>query len=145
MSEKAWLVSQGEYSSYCIIAVFTDRSLVDAYIELQRAAGRDPEIEEYDLNPGADVLRARHLTWGVSMDWNGDNATVAAWGPMLLDAPAMSREWNPYSNKWSTWIIAPDADAARKAVNEQRLIAISEGLPRDAASYYEWLKTREGK
>jgi hypothetical protein len=147
---KAWLITYGEYSDYGVLAVFTDRALLDAYVEMHVALGKTVDVEEYELNPGADVLRERRLTWHVSMDWDGNDARVEQWGPMLSDPNPIVRWWHPASpyghggqGRWRTWIIARDADHAVKAVNEGRLIAISEGVPRGWDDYFAWLKRRE--
>lgn len=65
--KKVYVVTSGEYSSFCIVAIFDDRGLA----ELCAARGDDADIKEYLLNPGADGLRAGLNAYLVHVDLDG--------------------------------------------------------------------------
>jgi len=142
-----YAITYGEYSSFFVAAIYTDRALFDGYVEMCRAAGREPRTEEIVLNPHADVIRHRTPCWWVRMDWDGNNATAElatptddpgepGWSPRMkhISGSMMSGEG------WTLYLPAKDAETAVKALNERRLMLIAEGCPREWDAYFAWLK-----
>ncbi len=79
-----------------------------------------------------ETVATKALTWYVTMGWDGNEAKAEPWPPMMFYLQFSADNWNPYQKLWSTWLTAKDAETAIKAVNERRLVAISEGAIRDS-------------
>lgn len=152
-TNSCWAVTYGAYSDYGVAAIFTDKELFDAYVEACLALGEKLDTEEFPLNPNADVIRRRLRTWYVRMDWDGNVLEAKESSPLLSDYPDLPA-WHPVVpyrisgsapdvGHWSIWIVAKDQDTAIKATNERRLIAMSEGPPREWEAYYKWLTERQ--
>jgi hypothetical protein len=64
---KAWLLTDGCYSDYRIVAVFTSIELAEA----AKAAGVGEDIEEHDLDPEFQSPPAGMKLWHVCLDQDG--------------------------------------------------------------------------
>lgn len=76
---KVFLVTQGSYSDYGVVAVFDSRELAEAMV----SGRREPEyydIEEYELNPGAARRADGFSMWFVKMRQDGSTLQVEDWG-----------------------------------------------------------------
>jgi hypothetical protein len=137
-----YAITYGEYSSYFVAAIYTDKTLFDGYVEMCRAAGSEPQTEEILLNPHADVIRHRIPSWNVTMDWDGNNAVAQPAGPTDEVEPRWMPAHRPFSEReqWSMMLPAKDGATAIKALNERRLMLIAEGCPREWDAYFTWLK-----
>lgn len=121
-----FLVSSGEYSSYGICAVFDDRALAQAYI-----GGREGyDIEEYELNPHAERIRAGLKTHRVALDHDGALVRHDEWFGNEIDAGKVEMSYQAGMRKvyrFEAQIIAHTKEQAIKAANEQRAIWIASG------------------
>ena len=122
---KVYIVTEGCYSDYCIVAAFSERGLADALVE-KLDAGEYPEVEEYEL----DLESPKNPLWTVHMNWNGD--TECVWSHRTLRAD--EDEWYitalpPKPGGESHLVVkcyAKDKKHAVKIVNERRAMLIAE-------------------
>lgn len=145
--QKCYAITSGSYSDYTVLAIYTDKALFDGYVALCRAAGQEPDTEEFALNPHAETIRSGTPSWFVKMDWNGDNAEVTPTSPVTeCSGPDWSPAWpqlGMMKGRWTASLPARSAEAAVKGVNERRVIAIAGGVPQEREAYYAWLKAQE--
>ena len=82
---KIYLVTEGSYSSYGVVAAFSTREKAEGLVELMRDDKRrdDPCVEEYELDPEY----GDYEVWKVCMKIDGS----------LIDTPNKSQEILPFS------------------------------------------------
>jgi hypothetical protein len=115
----AYIVTDGEYSDYRIIGVFTKRDKAEACIR-NLGSGR---VEEYPCDP-AVVSKYTYDHWYVRMDVNGDAEEVARESNEVKHGYTW---WPPYGDDYVFFHCdARDAEHAVKIANEKRgqLIAL---------------------
>lgn len=146
---KVYVVTDGDYSDYHIVAVYTDSALAEKYVSIY--SGR---IEKYDTDPDIPYPPDGHGVWSVVM--LKDGATIHCFSymdtPTYLercnDAPQLV--WNSYisgdislypqeqleSRKRGyiykdaimyVYVLARDAEHAVKIANEKRAQLIANG------------------
>ena len=111
-------VSKGDYSEYCVLAIFTTRKKAQEYLTgLQRS---DAEIEEFALDPDPPVYVAIVC---VHMERNGDvlyadcgQADIADAGFVHYLGPGGRLVWN---------VATDNMERAVKVVNEKRAMLIA--------------------
>ena len=112
-------VSQGEYSSYRVVALFTTAAKRDAFLAAYREmslTSYEPEAEDFDLDP--DPPRAVEAI-KVVMNKNGDVVSVSA--PLAttpLDEVGFAFFATDGALMWR--VATTDPERAIKAVNEKR-------------------------
>jgi len=122
-----YAVSNGEYSSYCIVALFTTRDLAQRFIDSFMAKDDSAEIEEYDLNPNGISMRKNIFPFLVEMGKSGNiircNVTNDSFGFSDNEHSVFIRH-NELSISCRCW--AKDEKHAIKITNEKRtqLIAL---------------------
>ncbi len=130
---KVYLVTEGCYSDYRVLGVYSTKENAD-YAHVLYAS--DNKIEEYDLDYFGDDPRDGLLPYAVEMKKTGDVAEVIRWG--VHEVP--SSKWVPlmYSDAVRFFVRARDDEHAVKIANERRaeLIA-SESW---TTNYAEWRK-----
>ena len=74
---KVYVVTQGYYSAYRIVGLFSDKEKAEDLIKLAGGKGdwEEYDLEEYTLDDPyfLEVLKVKLLLWHVTMDKNGDN------------------------------------------------------------------------
>ena len=62
-----YIVTSGEYSAYCISAVFSDKELAQKYIDsFEKPKWDSYSIEEYELNPHAKEIKKGKLRGNIN-------------------------------------------------------------------------------
>lgn len=135
MSEnKVWLVTDGKYSDYHVVGVFSTKTNAERIKTLAAAAN---DIEELSLDPGIEELNAGLTLWLVRMERGGG---VEHCSQQTIDAYSFEEEariWRrstapAYAGKnlpdllvHTVWAKSPEH--AIKIVNEVRLQMIARG------------------
>lgn len=86
---KIYIVTSGEYSDYCIRAVFSTKEKADEYIQQH---GTDSSIEVFDID---EEVKKETKIWRVVMRF--DNFKVSectVWGSYIKDAFEYLLDWN---------------------------------------------------
>lgn len=123
-----YLVTHGCYSSYGVVAVYDDRGMAEAYIghphPKDGTCGErncECDIEEYELNPHADAIRANLKLHRVVMDRHGNvelHESHFGGEPTTGDLT----EWNawqaPKRHRFQVYVRATSDEQAIKAANE---------------------------
>lgn len=135
---KLFVVTHGCYSDYGIEAVFDDRALAERYCEgSDDSDGYGSRIEEFELNPKAEEIRAGLKAHDVTLDRAGNVLSHSeSYGGDPTDGEVFcSFRWSPDNHRhWKTYhfaitIIAKTKEQAIKAANEYRARFIAEGNP----------------
>ena len=129
-----YVVTQGEYSDYHIVGVYSRKEDAEAYCGAHLENGYDtPQVEEYELDAHAALLRRGFRHYLVDMHADGNEATAE-------QRPVPDSEYEDGSNAafhvvgylpltvgfWShLWARTPEH--AIKVVNERRTRAIANG------------------
>jgi hypothetical protein len=123
-----YVITEGEYSDYSIVAVFSTKQLAQKFIDAHKASRwSSPRIEEYELDPRQGALNLNHKPFAVRMERCGD--VVECEHSEVLNTterdsePSFDREGNLHDVVW-----AKNGDHAVKIVSERRrqLIANNE-------------------
>jgi hypothetical protein len=117
----AFMVTQGEYSDYTVLAVFTERGGAEKYAALYPAGYYAVEIEEVPLNEQPDAP-VGCLRYSVKFDRQGD-CTVKH------EAPTNGYEdCRPYGDGQNmlTYCWAHDEQHAAKIANERRTKVVAD-------------------
>lgn len=119
-----YVVTSGEYSDYGIEAIFSTRELAQSYIDATTSGDRwsQPGIEEWELDPGADDLRAGRKLWFVRMDRDGNVPEVRPDRGGSSDSHGFDAIGNMICTVW-----AADQEHAVKIVGERRARFLAEG------------------
>lgn len=129
-----YIVTDGEYSDYQIVAVFDDEALAEAF---RQHFGYEHGLEEFTLNPATREVREGVTVYEVHMAKDGDvRGPVKSGGYFDLPATEVSiwgydhrsNQWTsiPYMRKhewWNTLFVrcwAKDERHAIKIANEKR-------------------------
>lgn len=117
-----WLVSTGEYDDYRIAGVYDSEELARRFAAT--LDDDDVEVEEWEVNRGADALMAGRVPFRVSGGHHYED------GSLLLSAKAFADEpWNEaleveeyYSRlrSWTTYTVCVWAKTAKEAIEMAR-------------------------
>lgn len=128
---KAYIVTSGEYSSYCIEAVFLTYEQAVKYIEIQTSDGwSEFQIEEYEINKSAP--KTDKLMWRVKYEnllWKAERTEEMWTGKPILRSDKPSGDVYPYDKFYMT-VFAKDKMQALKIAQDTyaKMKAESEGL-----------------
>jgi len=120
-----YAVSRGTYSDYCVLAVFSEKELAEAYIEafdVKDLYGCGMDIEEFDLNPFTNEIRLGYKQFFVRMSKNGRVITIREED----GAPLGDGIYFDIDNNMYCYVLAKDREHAIKIANERRAQAIAE-------------------
>lgn len=121
---KVYLLTQGEYSEYHIVGVYSTREKAEAHKPNHRNYfGTDPDIEEHELDPPCSILPD---TWKVIMDRDGNSLEE----PHLTegqDKESFNLWDSKKDNEYAFWVHAKDKAHAVKVANEMRIRKIIQG------------------
>jgi len=124
-----YIITSGEYSDYGIRAVFTDKALADAYINMYGNTGyyNDMSIEEWEADRFAEEMRQGHAIYRVQIWKSGDlyNCERDASLPDAQTTIGIVR-WANNQELLTTIVIAKDEQHAIKVANERRTRLIAE-------------------
>lgn len=128
-----YVVTEGEYSDYRILAVFSDQATAEA---LAASTGY-PErgVEEWDLL-GPDTQVLTKLTMTVEVVRTEHDAIVERYASERTE-PVLGEAWNSYMSGWpklssinpprvSVVVEGTDHDRVRKVYSERRARAVAE-------------------
>lgn len=147
----AYVVTEGEYSSFCVIGVFLDKTLAE---ETAKFRGTTNPIEEYVIDEPLPEWRDGRTLWSMWMEPNGTVTSVWRDDTMKVDDesrieegkldPARYRFWidpvktmrsidsirvrHPLLGMQRVSILAVDADHAVKIAGEKRSQLVAAGL-----------------
>lgn len=143
MSATAYVIAEGEYSDYHIVAVFSDPGKASAALEVIKRRGYrddethvDADIEEYDLDPEPSQF-LRHPVLRLTMTKEGEVVSHQTYWPGAREErpddvgfqyfirPPRGREADPEL----VWAVATDdLDRAVKVVAEKRAEILAAGV-----------------
>lgn len=116
---KVFVVTQGDYSDYHILAVFSTREKAEEY-----AQAREAEIEEFELDAMPTTGELGLAWYYVSMDRDGDTHWVAC----LKDNQFNNAPRTELGvNRMSVHVAAKSKEHAVKIANERRVQLIASG------------------
>ena len=121
-----YVVTQGDYSDYSIVGVFSSKEEAQKVVELENNDSYDDaKIEEYELDdPSLSRVRIR-------IDMHKDGTVVSA---LPVNSGAGFRGWK--NEEVMTWIArTDDVQRAVKKTNEMRTIILAKNLWRSRDSY----------
>lgn len=133
MSDKTvYIVTEGEYSAYGIVAVFDDRTLADAYVTGDKDR-YEMRVEKWVLNPGADRIREGLKTYTVWLLRDGTVHQVTSdWSEAVQ--PGRVASYADYQGDrirrrqcFEVTLYAKTEEQAIKAANERRAQYLAEG------------------
>jgi hypothetical protein len=132
VSQKIWVIEQGDYSDYRVVGVYSTRE--NAELALTMTGG---DISEWKMDPGIEEARAGFSRWAVAMRRNGDTVEVSSVGgieessdvePCQPYEPGrFAKAYVPGERRIRPVVWARDAQHAVKIVNEYRTRLIAEG------------------
>jgi len=131
--DKIYVVTEGCYSDYHIVGVYTDLSMAN---EAARCYG-EASVEEYEPNPNLGHEHPSGMDfWCVSMDEKGDTFDIRKQEHISLKA-------NPYSYSfprrgWAFYMWAKDQTHAVKIANERRIQLLAHGIWDAEVDYSNW-------
>jgi hypothetical protein len=120
---KSYVVTDGDYSDYRIVAVFDDKELASKFVEKYGGS-----IEEYDVNPARYEIENKYSVFRIEMNKNGDTKEIDSHCDVSNFNRAINKEtYNPYYNKnlMLTYVIAKNEKSAVKIANERRIQMIA--------------------
>ena len=134
--DKVYLVSEGSYSNYHIIGVFSTRELADKLA----AHDKDREVEEWELDADAERVRVGLALYSAHMneDGNDSNASAGEWEDdekYYITAVRKDANGEPEPTLYCT-VYATDKQHAIKIANEKRIELIATG------KFDEWRESR---
>jgi len=132
---KAYVLTEGEYSDYHIIGVYSTRENAEA-IKKWLLAGESEnsyfaslvDIEEYELDPCLDAIRQGLTAYQVHMKWDGDTEGVYSADDCYSREEVLGVELMAYPWGIRGKVFARDEQHAVKIVNEKRAQMIAQGL-----------------
>jgi len=133
---KAFLVTEGAYSDYHVLGVFTTKEKAEAFADMF-PEGQRPDIEETSLD-AIDGFPVGRLPYAVKFDREG-NSTAKRTEPCRLDESCIPRGDGVHmlTSCWAT-----DETHAIKIANERRAMVIAGGLWE--TNYKRWRAGRIG-
>lgn len=121
MNNKIYIVTDGEYSDYKIMAVYTKKKLAEKYVELW--GGR---VEEHDLNPYEKEIKEGDSLYQVCMGRDGNVSYVNKFLPTTNDQREI---YFSYQDNYMVYeLITNSKEKAIKAANEKRVFILTENL-----------------
>ena len=122
-----YIVTQGSYSDYHIVSVFSTRELAEKFIELQPPPGYDEyEIEEYYLDQNVKQIKSGLRLYKVTMKRDGESSADLA----QYDEEYMMLKqlwWGVREVILDCHVYAKDERHAVKIANEKRAQMIASG------------------
>jgi len=116
-----YVVTQGEYSHYRIVGVFTDKALAEKCVDMMV----DTSVEVFIPNQHRTELEAGLMLYDIGITRDGDvNTDLSDAGFYIRER---SLEWVMYGMLWLN-IWARDIDHAAKIANEKRISLIAQNL-----------------
>ena len=130
-----YVVTQGNYSDYSIVGVFSSKEEAQRVVELENNnSWDDAKIEEYELNdPSLSRVRIR-------VDMHKDGTVVSA---LPVNSGGGFRGWK--NEEVMIWIArTEDVQRAVKKTNEMRTLLLAKNLwrSREAYSFFRGLATK---
>lgn len=114
-----WLVTDGCYSDYRVVGVYSTRELAE---EAQKLTGSD-SIEAADMDRLPERPPGLYL-WRVCMFRDG-HVSYAGYADAF---GVWRREYPQYNGPWNFMLWAADREHAIKTANERRVVLLAEGL-----------------
>lgn len=131
MMTSVWMVTEGEYSDYRVVGVFSTEERAKKFVATfprdSRWFTHGQDIEEVPLDPALDQVNAGMLVYFVRMSRDGVASDVEHVSPRFTEPTYLNWGWDVRGNLYmSVW--ATDPTHAVKIVNEYRaqLIANNE-------------------
>lgn len=119
-----YIVTDGEYSDYGIVGVFSTRELADTCAKnLIKSKWSNAKVETWNLDPHVDELRQGLAPWTVTMDRDGNSDAIIDAGS--LDSKEDER--HDWSGKYTFYVWAEDEQHAVKIANERRAQIVAAG------------------
>ncbi len=77
--KKVWLIEQGVYSDYRVVGVFSTKENADLVCKEIKKSDyhNNPEVREWNLDPGVSQLNKGYLKFRVLMLRNGDTEDIS--------------------------------------------------------------------
>lgn len=130
----AYVITQGSYSDYRIIGVYSTCELAERAVALLNANtddwyGEEPQIEEYELDVDDAIPPGRAL-YSVAMTFAGETLKVEKERRQLASNVSGPGAYGPVSDGWKSFhcrVIASDEKHAVKIANEHRSALIAGG------------------
>jgi hypothetical protein len=129
--KKVWIVTDGCYSDYKIVAVFSEQETAEI---CAKAQGPDGRAEEWDLDTGAEQYRQGLVRWYVGIYADG-----ATWMAQVGEAGRDGFYVRPNAKTGlvtSMW--AKDKEHAVKIANERRAFYVANNLWGQREKVVEW-------
>lgn len=130
MSDKVYVIVDGEYSSYHIVGIYSTRSNADAMLE--HASGK---IEEWDLDTGIDKLHAGRRLTTVAIRRDGSISRVSSADGIDISAHLNVRAYGDIELVLRCWAV--DFAHAVHIAGEARRMIIAENLWPSTVQEYE--------
>ena len=131
---KAYVLTEGEYSDYHIVGVYSTKENAEAVKRWIVAEDDDSyiasliDIEEYELDPGVDAIRQGLNAYRTQMSWDGTTDGVyrvdADYDRESFIGSKIEANWWGVSGQ----VFARDEQHAVKIVNEKRAQMIAAGM-----------------
>lgn len=123
---KVWIVEQGEYSGSYVSGVYSTEE------NARVAAGKDGDVNEFDLDLGIDQYRSGLRAFHVEMSKNGDTIKAEKCDFLSFKAPSFdlmlrNLDLPRVYDVLSAFVWAKDEQHAVKITNEQREQIIASG------------------
>lgn len=126
----AYLVTEGQYSDYQIVAAFSTRELAEGYIDMYREGMWEPGIEEWVLDLEVPLMLDGKETYSVIMDEYGNCTsppTTEILRPRAETLPSMVVR----NNLLHLRVRAKSAEHATKIADECRFMLLAHGHWKD--------------
>ena len=122
---KIFIVTQGDYSDYRIIGVFSTEENANGFIAL--TSGYNMEVEEYNIDELLESFNPLRFNtaYYVQMQRDGDVLSVGVEDEVWALQKALKCEYDVGRNKLCMYVIAKTKQHAVKIVNEKRVQLIS--------------------
>lgn len=131
MSDKVYVIVDGEYSSYHIVGIYSTKSNADAMLE--HVSGK---IEEWDLDTGIDKLHAGRRLTTVCIRRDGSISGVSPADGIDISAHLYVRAYGDTELELRCWAV--DFAHAVHIAGEARRMIIAENLwPSTVQEYQE--------
>lgn len=116
--KKIFIVTDGEYSDYRILAVYDDRTLAELF-----AARANAEVEEHDLNPIAEEVRSHKPLFHVKIIgdvFDIEQVDNSSFGYHFADTEIRKREFWNEGEGFDLYVYADDSIHARKIAADKK-------------------------
>jgi hypothetical protein len=121
--EKIYVVTRGEYSDYGICAMFTEKKLAQAFIDSFKIDGYGGfnDIEEYELNPYKNDLKAGRKAYSLRMNVEGNTTDVEQADSTYGFNSSIGISFTHNKEWMNVFCFAKDETHAIKIANEKRV------------------------